>query len=82
LPLEGLSLVSGENEAEAISIELGSTPDDHVSHSVIQPAHVWLEQTTEGANAALEIEATDGTQSLLRFRSALPSEMVDGVVLD
>jgi hypothetical protein len=82
LPLEGVSLTSVGNEAEAISIDLGSTAEDHVSHAVIEPARVWLEQTTEGANAALEIEAADGTQTLLRFRSSLPSEMVDGVVLE
>jgi hypothetical protein len=82
LPLEGLSLASGENDTEAISIDLGNTPDDHVTHAVIEPAHVWLEQTAEGANAALEIEASDGTQTLLRFRSALPSEMVDGYIAD
>jgi hypothetical protein len=55
--------------------------DDNAS-AIPEPAHVWVQQTTEGANAALEIEANDGTQTLLRFRSALPSEMVDGVVLD
>jgi hypothetical protein len=82
LPFEGVSLTSAGNEPEAISIDLGSTPNDHVSHSIPEPAHVWVQQTTEGANAALEIEANDGTQTLLRFRSALPSEMVDGVVLD
>jgi hypothetical protein len=35
-----------------------------------------------GANAALKIESADHVKTLLRFRSALPAEMVDGVVLD
>jgi Family of unknown function (DUF5335) len=82
LPLEGVSLTSAGNEPEAISIDLGSTSNAHVSHSIPEPAHVRVQQTSEGANAALEIEANDGTQTLLRFRSALPSEMVDGLVLD
>ena len=80
LPLTGVSLASGGNEPEMISIDLGSAPDNHVGHTIIGPTHVWLQQTTAGANAALEIEASDGTQTLLRFRSPLPSEMVDGVV--
>jgi hypothetical protein len=80
LPLEGVTIASGDTEPEAISISLGKTPEDHVSHTVVEPAHVWLEQTTDGANAALEIESANEVKTLLRFRSAVPSEMVDGVV--
>jgi hypothetical protein len=80
LPLEGVTIASGDNEPEAISISLGNAPEDHVSHTVLEPAHVWLEQTADGANTALEIESADETKALLRFRSALPPEMVDGMV--
>jgi hypothetical protein len=82
LPLAGVSLSSGGDETEAISIDLGTKPDEHVSHAISEPTAVWLEQTEEGANAALEIEAADGTKTLLRFRSPMPAEFVDGVVLD
>lgn len=82
LPLEGVSIASGTNEPEAIAISIGKSPDDHLSHMIIKPAHVWLEQTDEGANAALEIESEDETKTLLRFRSPVPPEFVDGVVLD
>src|SRR2546430_2971323 len=82
LPLEGVSLGSGPNEPETIAIILGKTPEDHVSHTINNPAHVWLEQTTEGANAALEIESEGETKTLLRFRSPVSPEFVDGVVLD
>ena len=82
LPLEGVSIASGNEAAETIAISLGKDPADHITHIIAKPEHVWLEQTSEGANAALEIESADGTKTLLRFRSALPSEMVDGVVAD
>lgn len=82
LPLEGISIASEDGSAEAIAISLGKTPEDHITHTVTEPQHVWLEQTSGGANAALEIESTNETKTLLRFRSALPAEMVDGVVLD
>jgi len=82
LPLAGVSLSSRGDETEAISIDLGTTPDEHVSHAISEPTAVWLEQTEEGANAALEIEVADGTKTLLRFRSPMPAEFVDGVVLD
>src|ERR1051325_1125872 len=55
LPLAGVSLSSGGDETEAISIDLGTKLDDHVSHAISEPTAVWLEQTEEGANAALEI---------------------------
>jgi len=82
LPLEGISTASGGNEADAIAINLGKTPEDHVTHTITKPEHVWLEQTSGGADAALEIDSDNQTKTLLRFRSALPPEMVDGVVVD
>ena len=82
LPLGGIGIDSGASERAAIAITLGKSPDDHLTHVVPGPEHVWLEQTTEGANAALEIISADETKTLLRFRSTLPPEMVDGVVFD
>ncbi len=82
LPLEGVSIASGTNEPEAIAISIGKSPENHLSHTIVKPARVWLEQTDEGANAALEIESEDETKTLLRFRSPVPPEFVDGVVLD
>src|SRR5467141_3584815 len=55
LPLEGISIASGDNEAGAVAISLGKTPEDHVTHTITKPEHVWPNQTSEGANAALEI---------------------------
>lgn len=81
LPLEGISIASGNNGTHAIAIDLGKTPD-HITHTITEPEHVWLEQTSGGANAALEIESKDETKTLLRFRSTLLPEMVDGVVGD
>jgi uncharacterized protein DUF5335 len=82
LPLEGISIASSGDAPKTITISLGKTPQDHVTHSITEPTRVWLEQTSEGANAALEIESADEVKTLLRFRSALPADMVDGVVLD
>jgi len=80
LPLEGITIASGGNEPVTIAISVGKTPSDHITHTINSPTHVWLEQTSEGAHSALEIESADETKTLLRFRSALPAEMVDGVV--
>ena len=81
LPLEGIS-ASRDSVPETIAISLGNDAKDHLTHTVTNPTRIWLEQTSQGANAALEIESADEVKTLLRFRSALPADMVDGVVLD
>ena len=80
LPFQGIAL--SDDESDALTISLGRSPEDHVTHTISDPTKVWLEQTSLGANAALEIESADGVKTLLRFRSPLPAEMVDGVVLE
>jgi hypothetical protein len=82
LPLEGITATSRDDSPMTIAISLGKTPEDHVTHTITEPTRIWLEQTSLGANAALEIESAGDTKTLLRFRSALPADMVDGVVLD
>jgi hypothetical protein len=82
LPLEGITATSTDDESQSIAINLGKTPEDHVTHTINKPTRIWLEQTLLGANAALEIESADQVKTLLRFRSALPADMVDGVVLE
>ena len=82
LPLKGVSLTPVVGKSEAITIDLGKTSEDHIKHTVIEPTHVWLVQTAEGANAALEIESADETKTLLRFRSPVLPELVDGVILE
>jgi hypothetical protein len=79
---EGISLDSHNDKSGAVVINVGKTPADHVSHRIDHPVHIWLQQTEAGADAALEIEAEDDSKTLLRFRSPMLPEFVDGVVLD
>jgi hypothetical protein len=86
LPLEGITATSKaaakDSGAGTIAISLGNNAEDHITHTITEPTRVWLEQTPQGANAALEIESADQVKTLLRFRSSLPADMVDGVVLE
>lgn len=79
LPFEGISIGS-ENEPQSLVINLGGTTEDHVSHTVEQPRHVWLRQTEEGADDSLEIVEEGNQKTLLRFRSPMLPELVDGIV--
>ena len=79
LALEGITAAWDEKEGNTIMIMTGLKPDAHVTHSVTSPTSVSLEQTDEGADAALAIKSGDGLTTLLRFRSAVLPEMVDAV---
>jgi Family of unknown function (DUF5335) len=78
LALEGITSEDGP-EGNTIMIMMGVKPDDHITHSVTRPTQVSLEQTDEGADAALAIKSGDGLTTLLRFRSAVLPEMVDAI---
>ena len=79
MALEGIIDESDEVAGNTIIIMTGAKPEGHITHSIIQPTAVSLEQTDEGADAALAIKSNDGTTTLLRFRSAVLPEMVDAV---
>jgi hypothetical protein len=80
LAFEGIVDEWDEIQGNEISIMIGAEPDDHITHSISQPTQVSLEQTDEGADAALAIKSADGVMALLRFRSPILPEMVDGIV--
>ena len=80
LPFEGISLESNDGDSDSVIISFGRSPDDHVTHTIQQPTQLWLQQTPEGADASLEIRAKDNSNTLLRFRSPVLPEFVDGVV--
>ena len=81
LPLEGITVEPNEVGEYHIMIMAGSRPDARISHTINAPRRVWLKRNDEGADEALEIEAFSGVV-LVRFRSAILSEMVDGIVAD
>jgi hypothetical protein len=41
---------------------------------------IFLLQTDDGADSALELESADGTRTILRFRASARPETVDGIV--
>jgi hypothetical protein len=79
LPLEGITIETSDGNETQIEIIAGEKPDSHISHTVTSPKRIWLKQTDEGADEALEIESEESAV-LLRFRSAVRPELVDGIV--
>ena len=78
--LIGVSADLKRNGADAISIMAGDRSDDHVNHIINRPTRVALEQTEDGADKGLRIEAEDGQTTLVLFRSPARPEAVDGVL--
>jgi len=68
-----------KRDPKVIEIFTGDSPNDSSTHIIDKPTTVWVEETGEGAEAALEIESEDHGKTLLRFRSAALPETVDGV---
>ena len=80
LAFEGIVDEWDEVHGNQIVIMMGNRPDDHITHAISRPTQVSLEETEEGADAALAIKSADGVTALVRFRSPMLPEMVDGVV--
>ncbi|MFZ0060562.1 MAG: DUF5335 family protein [Pyrinomonadaceae bacterium] len=80
LAFEGIVDEWDEVKGNQIVLMMGAKPDDHITHAISRPTEVSLEQTDEGADVALAIKSEEGITALVRFRSAMLPEMVDGVV--
>jgi hypothetical protein len=81
-PLEGITADLKAGGEDVITIILGGGPRGRVTHNVTQPAHVRIEQTEGGADMTLQIESGGGVTTLVRLRSAMLPEMVDGIAFE
>jgi len=79
LALEGVTAELGNGDKDKIEIMIGGQPNQHVTHTVLNPVDVSLEHTEDGANHALAIKSADDAMTLLCFRSAMRTEMVDAM---
>ncbi|HEX8844738.1 MAG TPA: DUF5335 family protein [Pyrinomonadaceae bacterium] len=79
--LEGITADLKDGE-DVVSVILNKGATERITHNVTQPTHIRVEQTESGANMALQIESGDGVTTLVRFRSAMLPEMVDGIVTE
>lgn len=76
----------GESQSlKSISVESGEmilieteTHDTASTHLIRNPSRLCVDVTAEGAEAGLVVESSEGT-AILRFRSAIPPELVDDV---
>jgi hypothetical protein len=68
-------------DGDDVLIHIGARRrSDHLGHRVSRVRVVRLQQTDEGADAALDIDAADGTRTIVRFRSPMLPELLEAAV--
>jgi Family of unknown function (DUF5335) len=80
MPFLGITADLKNRHSATISIMVGTEQGGTLTHTINDPTAVRLEQTEEGAVVALQITSQDQTSTLLRFRSVIAPERVDGVL--
>jgi uncharacterized protein DUF5335 len=78
LPLRGVSAEAVERDGTMV-VSVARKGTEHLTHIVHGVKSVQVERTDEGADVALQIESTDGTKAVLRFRTPALPETVDGI---
>ncbi len=69
------------DDGDDVLIHIGARRrSDHLGHRIPRVRAVRLRQTQEGADAALDIHAADGTRTVVRFRSPMLPELLDPAV--
>jgi hypothetical protein len=78
LPLLGVS-ADRINHDGTIAVSVACSANEHFTHIIKSVARIYVERVDDGADAALQIESTDGTRTILRFRAAALPETADSV---
>ena len=69
LPLVGV--VAEPQHGGNVTIAVAASGIDQMTHLVQSPARIWIERTDSGADVALQIEAAEGTKTIVRLTAPL-----------
>ncbi len=76
--LRGVSIDHADGHQRAY-VEIGDTSGESLTHTVESPTRIRFRRTQAGAHEGLEIESADGSRTIVRFRSAMLPETLDGI---
>lgn len=68
LPFAGVSVEKAGTENSTISVMLGIEPTEHLEHRIYEAEHLRIASSADGIHDALEIEAADGTRTILQVQ--------------
>lgn len=77
--LRGIS-VDHSDGTERVYIYSGETRQERMTHIVNTPANIRFKQSLSGEHQGLEIASADGTITMVRFRSRMRPDMLDGIL--
>ncbi|HEY5617048.1 MAG TPA: DUF5335 family protein [Vicinamibacterales bacterium] len=80
LPLIGISADRIDHDG-TIAVSVARSAAEHLTHIIHGVTHIYVEQTDDGATAALLIESVDGTRTIIQLR-AMPLPGRPGTVVD
>jgi hypothetical protein len=78
-PLDAVTPEVAARRVVGISIAFQEDPRSGDALHVHTPTHLRVDETSEGSARALEIEDQHGECTRIRFRSAPPPDMLDGI---
>lgn len=78
VPLSGVSVKIGGGHPQEITIIAGPRETEW-THRITSPLRLRLNRTPEGAEEGIETESAGGLRTVIRFRSAVFPETVDGM---
>lgn len=81
MPFGGISADFKDKE-NRIEIGVGASSQAHVTHAIIEPVLVYLKQNEMAEDEALEIEAADGTKTIVRFRTSNQAQSAGGLLTE
>lgn len=71
LPFLGIFSEEAGSEQGSIAVLLGTESDDHIEHRISDPTHLWITSTRNRVKDTLEIEAADGTKTIVQLQPLL-----------
>lgn len=79
LPFRGAAFETKGTGKNEVSIFIDQSPKEDITHTVSYPTHIRLEQSDGGEDQGLEVEANDGTKTVVRFRHPASPDTVDRI---
>ena len=75
-PFGGIS-----SEGDEVIVHVGARIDrPRLNHRILHVDSIRLQQTEEGADAEIDIDAIDGIRTVVRFRSPMHADLLDSAV--
>src|SRR5579884_3551804 len=79
VPFRGIAAESDAG-ARSVVVMVNGSSDRHLSHAISNPEEIVIEETDEGAEAAVSIASALGTHFRVEFKTPMPVTAVDGVL--